>query len=154
MSSVISAGQIVRTVISLGVVIGIMVVAARVLRRRGVARPGGRRGFSLAMKSSGPRASGIEVVDRIGITRASSVALLKVGSRYLVIGASDSSIELLAEGDGAVAGLWSVADEIELEEDELEVMETYRTSSPLGAPQNRAWTMLLDAMREKTVRRV
>lgn len=135
MGGTLGAGQLVRVVISLAVVIGIMIVAARVLRRRGVGLGGG---------SGGRRPVGtaaIELLARRGLTRSTSIALVRIGDRHLVVGVTDASVSVLAEGGPETLGLMAAP---------LEAIEAIRTT-PQVSPTRKT---LLNAMRESTTRRV
>jgi flagellar protein FliO/FliZ len=122
-------GMLVRLVLSLGVVLGLMAVAANVMRRTGMGGAGGlgrRRGLP------------IEVVARHAVGRRSSVALVRAGGKGLVLGVTDHTITVLAETDP----------------DEL-VPPSPQDEQPAGTPvaPTTPWTALLENVREKTVRR-
>jgi flagellar protein FliO/FliZ len=131
-------GQLLRVVISLGVVIAIMAIAARVLRRRGVGL-GGSRGRR-------PVGSGaIELIARRGLTKSTSIAVVRIGERHLVVGVTEASVQVLTEGDPETLGL------VEAAPKELEAIGT----TPLwGSRPNSTRMALLDVMRSWTVRRV
>lgn len=129
--SVISLGF--RLILSLGVVLGLIGGLVWVARRRGTGL-----GFGF-----GPSAEAIVVKGREQISRNSTIALLKVGDRALLVGVTDQRIEVLAEGE-------------ELLPAELEVSETTddRTSSiadPDGSVPS--GMNLIEALREWSVRR-
>ena len=119
-----------RLVVSLAVVLALMAVAAKVMRRRGVV-PGGPR--------SGRRAA-IEVVARHGLTRNASIAVVRAGGKALVLGVTDSAVQVLAEADASTLEEPSDGD---------------RTSPPGGGPAAplRTWKDLIESVRERTVRR-
>jgi flagellar protein FliO/FliZ len=71
----------VQVLLSLGAVIAVVIVAARLVRRAGVRGPG----------------AGLRVVDRTGLSRESSVAVVEVGGRALVLGVTAHNITLLTE---------------------------------------------------------
>jgi flagellar biosynthetic protein FliO len=77
-----------RLAVSMAVVLGLMALAARLVRRRGL---GGTRG-------AGP-VSRIEVLARHGLGRTSSVQLVRVGGRTLVLGVTDAHVSVLSEAD-------------------------------------------------------
>ena len=125
---------LLRLFVSLAVVIGIMVFAGAVLRRRGVGlATGGRSGKRLL----------VDVVARRGLSRNAAIAIVRVPGKHLVVGVTESSVNLLGELD---------ADAVEAEE--AEVQDAPRTAL-VGGPQapGTAWKTLLDTMRDRTVRR-
>jgi flagellar protein FliO/FliZ len=67
--------------LSLAVVIAIVVVAARLLRRSGIKGPG----------------AGLRVLDRTGLSREASVAVLEVDGRRLVVGVTSHGVSLLTD---------------------------------------------------------
>ncbi len=73
----------IRVVISLGVVLGIFWTMARL----GARKHGGRDRTLIRVRS------------RQGLSRGSSLAVVEVGSRVLVVGVSDAGIRLLTELD-------------------------------------------------------
>ncbi|MDP9394567.1 MAG: flagellar biosynthetic protein FliO, partial [Actinomycetota bacterium] len=84
-----------RLVLSLGFVIGLMWVAARIVRGQVAGRGGGA----------------LEVLARQQLGRGSSVAVLRVADQALVVGITESRVTLLGEADlQAVEALVPVAD--------------------------------------------
>jgi flagellar protein FliO/FliZ len=73
----------VRVIASLAVVVGLMLLLARLAGRRLGGRPG----------------APVQVLHRQSLTRASSVAVVSVGSRILVLGTTDQQVRLLTELD-------------------------------------------------------
>lgn len=112
-----------RLVFSLAVVLVLMALVARVFRNRAV--PGIGR--------LGPRRDVLGVVARQPLSRTTSVAVIRAGERALLVGVSDQGVELLAE----------------LEPDVLEPPDD------VTGPANPtvSWGGVLDALRERTVRR-
>jgi flagellar protein FliO/FliZ len=119
----------VRLIVSLGVVIGLMWVAANVLRKRGFAGTSGRRG---------PRGPQLELIARKPLGRNASIAVVRVGDRALVVGVTDHQVTSLGEVDDI---------DIDLDED-----NTWTVSSGAGGPAS-AWKTMLDQMRNRTARR-
>jgi flagellar protein FliO/FliZ len=137
---------LVRVVVSLGVVLAVMAGAAAVLRRSGVVgtAPAGKRGLRR-------RSNPVEVIARHGLSRGSSIAVVRLGARALVIGVTEHQVSLLTEIDPA-----------ELDappEDELSSPGTPRTPGTAGpaGPGIGAgalpWKVALEQLRERTVRR-
>lgn len=122
-----------RLILSLGVVLGLIGGLVWVARRKGSGL-----GFSF-----GPTAEVITIKGREQLTRNSTVALLQVGERALLVGVTDQEIKVLAEGD-------------ELLPVEPEITETAddRTSSLAGPGGSVPPGMnLIEALREWSVRR-
>ena len=113
-----------RLLVSLAIVFALMALAARVVRRRGL----GSSGSTATTK--------IDVLARQGLGRSSSVQLVRVAGRTLVLGVTDASVQVLAEADPLL-----VAAEQALDQD---------TAEPRPAP---GWGALLEALQARTVRR-
>lgn len=77
-----TAAMLARVAFSLAVVIGLMWVLAKFMR-----------GKSAAQRSTGS----LSVVTRMSVGRRSSIAVLAVGDRHLVVGVTDEHINLLAD---------------------------------------------------------
>ena len=130
---------LVRLVLSLAVVIGLMMVLAGVLRRRGVV---------VAGPKGSPRAAApaeIEILGRKGLGRNAQVAVVRAAGSTYVLGITEQHITLL--GEGTVPELPETV--------ELDNPEGRRTGSPSITPSGAvtAWTTMLEGMRERTVRR-
>ncbi len=119
-----------RLAVSLGVVLVLVRVAAGLLQRGGGGRLRRRRG-----------PAEIEVLLRQPVGRRASISVVRAGNRALVLGVTDHTITLLAEDDPDV--LVPLAP------------EAPRTASPAdGSPSaSSAWTAVVDALRDRTVRR-
>ena len=141
--------MLIRLVLSLGFIAVVLVVASRLAKKRGLGQGNGL----------------IEVVARQRMGRASSVSVLRVAGRVLVVGSTDEQVTLLAE----------------VEEDEVQtaLAASPRAAAlraeggPDGAPVTRpalvarsssgtlagsvldrgAWTSLVQDLRDRTVRR-
>lgn len=123
-----------RLALALAVVIGLMVLFARVLRRRGIDLTGGRRTVAPHQ---------IELLGRRGLTRSASVALVRAGGRTLVLGVTEQQVTMLAEADPAAEH----GDDEEAQWTELPV------GASVGSPSGSPWKTVLETLREKTVRR-
>ncbi len=134
MEDVSALALVVRVVVSLGVVLAVMAGAAAVLRRNGV--PGRRAG--LGRRS----ATRVEVLARHGLSRTSSVAVVKVGERALVLGVTEQQITLLTEADPS-------------ELVDMSDPGVAGTPPPGGGapPIASAWKAVVETMRDRTVRR-
>ncbi len=130
MSDVSVITLLLRVVVSLGVVLGVMWGAAKLLGQGGLSR-----GFK-------PRNAPVEVVARHSVGRRASVTLVRTGGRGLILGVTDQTVTVLAEIDPDALV--------------VEAPEEAPRMVPLGgvnAPAVPAWKAALDALRAKTVRR-
>jgi flagellar biosynthetic protein FliO len=118
-----------RLIFSLAVVIGLMWVAANVLRKRGFTGVAGRGA------TRGPQ---VELIARRQLARNASIAVVKVGGHSLVVGITDHQITNLGEVE---------FDDIELIED----ANWTAASGPTGPAS--AWKTMLEQMRNRTARR-
>jgi len=128
---------LVRVVVSLGVVLAVMAGAAAVLRRSGVVgtMPAGKRG----LRRSRPA---LEVIARHGLSRGSSVAVVRLGDRALVLGVTEHNVSLLTEVDPAELDAPADADDA--------------LAGPPGpgiGAGSLPWKVALEQLRERTVRR-
>jgi flagellar biosynthetic protein FliO len=113
-----------RLAISLAVVFGLMVLAGRLLRRRGLS-PG----------SAGKATSRIDVIARQGLSRSSSVQVVRVGGRTLILGVTDAAISVLAESDPLL----------------LEA-ELALAPAESATPQPPGWRSLVELLKDRTAR--
>lgn len=95
----------IRLIVSLAIVIGLLLLLAR---------------FG-ARKFRGGNGALVQVVHRQALSRTSSVSVVTVGTRVLVLGTTEQQISVLAELD---------PDEIEL--DEVELADVINLSAPVG----------------------
>ena len=85
-------GTLLRLVVSLAVVLLLLVFLARYLNHRqggtgrGVARPGRRK-----------PAAPVEVLSRHGLSRGSSLAVVRAGGQLLLVGVTETSVSVLRE---------------------------------------------------------
>lgn len=121
-----------RLLLSLGVVIGLMWVAANVMRKRGFTGVAGRGA------ARGPQ---LELVARRPLGRNASIAVVRVGDRSIVVGVTDHQVTNLGDIDS------DELDDISVNED-----NTWTVSSGAKRPAS-AWTTMLDQMRNRTARR-
>ena len=119
----------VRLILSLAVVIGLMWVAANVLRKRGFAGVASRKG------ARGPE---LELLARRPLGRNASIAVVRIGDHSLVVGVTDHQVTKLGDFDST---------EIDLQEDAIWTA----ASGPGGSAS--AWKTMLDQMRNRTTRR-
>jgi flagellar protein FliO/FliZ len=140
--------MIIRLIVCLAMVGGLLLFASRVAKKRGL---GGTTGV-------------IEVVARQRMGRASSVSVLRVAGRVLVVGSTEEQVTLLAEVEddelrtalAAAAPLRPAADD---ETSELPAVSRPRAArSGNGALAGSVldkgtWSSVVQELRERTVRR-
>jgi flagellar biosynthetic protein FliO len=118
---------LVRVAVSLAVVLGLLVLAARFARRGPLAGAAGR---------SGAR---VEVVARQGLGRNASLVVVRALERALVLGVTESSVSLLADGDVSLLDL-------------ADAPGTVRSVDGLDARPS-AWKAVVEQLRDRTARR-
>jgi flagellar protein FliO/FliZ len=128
--------MVIRLVLSLAFIAGVLWFAARLAKKRGLGQAGGL----------------IEVVARQRMGRASSVNVIRVADRVLVVGATEEQVTLLTEVDGEVV-------EAILEEHRAAARTPRTTDGTPGGPlsgsvfDRSGWMALLGELRDRTVRR-
>jgi flagellar protein FliO/FliZ len=144
---------LVRVVVSLGVVLAVMAGAAAVLRRSGVVGrvPAGRRGTR--------RGGAVEVIARHGLSRTASLAIVRLGERALVLGVTEHQVTLLTEVDpdeldappdpDESPGGWGVSPR----QGRREPPTTVGPAGPGNGPGALPWKVVLEGLRDRTVRR-
>ena len=126
--------MVIRLVLSLAFIAGLLWFAARVAQKRGIGQSNGL----------------IEVVARQRMGRASTVSVVRIADRVLVVGATEEQVTLLAEMDGDV-----------VQEAVAERRPALPSTAGAGAPGGLAgsvfdrngWTTFVTQLRERTVRR-
>lgn len=165
---------LLRLVISMAVVMGVMALAARFVRRRqgaatGLAQPkrqqrrkGGLSGGIAGLLSPKPRSArpspSLQVLQRQALTKNTSVSLLEVDGKRLLVGVTEQSVTLLAQLSAPAA---SPSPEVDLQADLVDLENLLgegRTPAPIArseapAAMENAWKLALDSLRERTVRR-
>jgi len=126
-------------VIGLGVVLGVIALVAKVLRgRAGLAMGPGRRQGVLA------------VIGRQSLTKGTSVAVVRAGQRFYLLGITPQSVRSLGELDPA---------ELETHDDGGPLVPNDGGNGIVAAFQttkqrpNATWTSTIEQLRELTVRR-
>ena len=122
---------LVRLVFSMGVVLGLMALAAALVRRS--------KGLGGMVRRT---ALPVNVVASYPLTRAASVSVVRAGQRALVLGVTDAHVTLLH--DAAIE---------DLEIDAPEAPRTTPSTAPEDGGQSRPWKDIVATMRERTVRR-
>jgi flagellar protein FliO/FliZ len=138
------AGMMLRLVLALVVVLGLLGGFAWLARKR----PGALGG----LRKAGP----IDVVARQQLSRTSSVQIVRLGDRAVVLGVTDSQVTYLTEGD-----LSDIADYVDLTRRPSAAtvpgaewtgsQKAESTAKP--SPSNSSRMGLLEALREKSTRR-
>jgi hypothetical protein len=161
---------LVRLAISMGVVMGVMALAARMVRRRqGGARPGRRAGAGRRSAGTGLWAGAgaarrqrpkppFTVLHRQALAKGAWVAMVESEGKHLLLGVTERSVNVLSEtapaaghGPGALtpaaaAGIgdgWTGTGRTPVS---LE-------AAPGDGEPTTAWKLSLDSLRERTVRR-
>ena len=125
--------MVIRLVLSLAFIGGVLWFAARVAQKRGIGQGNGL----------------IEVVARQRMGRASTVSVVRIADRVLVVGATEEQVTLLAEVDGDVV-------EEAIAERRLAVAQPAGAGAPALAGSvfdRNGWTTFVSQLRERTVRR-
>ncbi len=127
---------------------------------------GGKFGAFLRGARNGTGEAVLDVIDRQQLTRSTGIALIRAGERHLLVGISESGVQMLAEGD-------DLATQPEIFEESLSDTSSEETSTAddtsvlkfAGTPKSartRSWTAttpsparmnFFAALREMTVRR-
>jgi flagellar protein FliO/FliZ len=123
-----------RLLISLAVVLAVMMLAGRAMRRRSFPNGAPRRG----------RVAPIEVLARQGLGRSASVALVRAGGKVLVLGVTETNVNVLGEADESA---------VLLEEDGPGADWTALPGDGGLLRPGRSWKAIVDAARDRTVRR-
>jgi flagellar protein FliO/FliZ len=150
--------MIIRLVLSLALIGGVLLFAARLAKKRGLGQGNGL----------------IEVVARHRMGRTSTLNVVRIADLVLVIGATEEQVTLLAEVDpdavdAAIRERRPVHAKAAEAADDAEDDEGARTPAPALAPPRAArsshgvlagsvldrngWGSLVDELRERTVRR-
>jgi flagellar biogenesis protein FliO len=115
-----------RVIVSLAVVVGLLVLAARFARKQGLA--------GLRPTADWAR---VEVLSRQTLGRASQVAVIRVTGRVLLLGVTDQGVRVLTE--------------LEPREDAVPAGSGGTVALPIQLPTSLPAT-LMDVLRERTVR--
>ena len=127
-----------RLAISMVVVLGLLALAARVMRRR--------NGMGGSVAGRRTTRTQIEIVARQQLSRGSSLTVVRTGDRVLVLGVTDSSVTLLRDGE-APAELTAPID------DPTTGTRSPRTAITGTGRRTPPWMSALETLRERTVRR-
>ena len=94
---------LVRLVFSLGLIVGLLLIAAKFAKKNGGA---------LKLPGFGKKESAIKVIERHSLTKTASIAVVQIGDRTMVVGITEHGITRLADGpevDAADATTGSMA---------------------------------------------
>lgn len=139
---------------SLAIVIGVMILIAGFMKKRGIVVGGASSG-----RRSGAPVS-IDVLGRRHLGRQAQVAVVRTEGRLLVLGVTDHQVTILTEvpadenDDHTRAGRHDI-EVLELTSTAAANPGSPRTGSSTAAPSRPgpAWKTMLDSMRDRTVRR-
>lgn len=135
MSDVSLISLFARLLVSLAVVLAVMALAGKAMRRRSFPNGMPRRG----------RVAPIEVLARQGLGRSASVALVRAGGKVLVLGVTETNVNVLGEADESA---------VLLEEDAGSGADWTALPGDGGLLRpGRSWKAVVDAARDRTVRR-
>jgi flagellar biogenesis protein FliO len=145
-------GTLVRLVVSLAVVLLLLVFLARYLNNRqlgggrAVGRPGRRK----------PLAD-VEVLSRHGLSRGSSLAVVRAGGRLLLVGVTETSVTVLRELDEqpeelTPGRLQDVPQDV-LQDNPPRTATGTPQDLPAGRPARPATGSFVEVLREWTTRR-
>ncbi len=141
---------LVRLVVSLGIVLGLMFLAAGFMRKRGIVLGNGGLAKSQANRSAAPQ---LEILARKGLGRNAQLAVVHAAGKTLVLGITEHQITMLSEAefhhdlnDVYVTN----ADGIAI--DSLEAQRTALLGSPTQG-QFPTWKTFMENVREKTTRK-
>lgn len=125
---------LLRLVVAIAVVIGLLLLTARLTRRVG-------------LKGQSTDRNALRVVSRQPLSRAASVAVVEVRGRTLVLGVTDHAVTLLTEQESDPIADAASATAITMH-------EPSRTTAHDGpSPKNSPRMSLVETLRERTVRR-
>lgn len=170
-------GPALRMIVSLGIVLALMYIAARLLNRsrggapvkarkaRSVARSRGAGSLAAALpklaRSGGRRSprrrARLEVIARQPLGKTASVAVVRVADRTMLLGVTDSAVQLLGEIDAAL--FEDAENPVDLAVDAAFTRPVDADAIPLGSvaaavgAESRTAVSVLDLLRERTVRR-
>ena len=132
------AGTMVRLVLSLAAVLTLMLLLARYLRHR---QQGS--GFGKATTQGRRQPLPLQVLTRQGLSRGSSVAVVRVSGQLLLLGVTESTVSLLGE----------------LQDDEpdlappAQLASTPAAAAPTIADIRQTAVSVVETLRQRTVRR-
>jgi len=171
-------GPALRMVVSLAIVLALMYVAARLLgRSRGIApaktrksRPVSRARAAGSLAAAMPRfartggrrsprrRARLEVIARQPLGKTASVAVVRVADRTMLLGVTDSAVQLLSEIDAALFEDGEIPVDLEVlaspaNTDELAARVSGASPADAASSASRSAVSVLDLLRERTVRR-
>ena len=142
---------LVRLVVSLGIVIGLMLVLSGALRKRGIVI-GGANGTGRARQARS--VAMLDIVARKPLGRNAQLAIVRAGNKTMVLGITEHQITMLTETDPT----WddNLDGDIDVNIDSnFNATETQRTGFPRSGPPGTfpTWKTMLEGVRDRTVRR-
>lgn len=139
-----------RLIVALAIVIGLMMLCARILKKRGIDLTSGAR------RNAGARHS-VDVLARRVLTRNASVAVVRAGGKTLILGVTDQQVTMLTEADIPLDIGNAHSDKTHVDGEPVVYEEAQWTELPqavgVSARGGSPWKMALESLRERTVRR-
>jgi flagellar biogenesis protein FliO len=138
-----------RLFLSMAVVIGVMWLAARVMKNRQLT------GGGIIRKPASHRpAPVVEIVAKQGVSKTGSITVVRVGGKELVLGVTDSNISLLTEIDTVDLGFAQTTSALDDQGHmQLEIQGTGTPRNEASASSSSTRKGLLEQVRELTVRK-
>lgn len=130
-----------RLFVSLAVVFGLMALAGKLARRRGLG----------STRSSEPT-SRIEVLARHGLGRHASVAVVRVAGRTLVLGIGEKDISLLTDATPDTLDLHG----LNLDVQQITALPSQRTALAMQTAEPSKpldWSSFVESLKDRTARR-
>ena len=138
---------VLRLVVSLAIVLGLLLILAGTLKKRGIAVGAGGRGKG----SRVPSPFDLEIITRKPLGRNAQLAVVRTAGKTLVLGITEHQITMLTETEATLDLV--DANSIPLDIEDNIPMEAQRTAllgtTPGSFP---TWKTLIDNVRDKTVR--
>ena len=122
-----------RLFLAMGVILLLMWLAARAIRNRGV-----------TPATRGRKPLPIDVLARQGVGQRSQITVVRTVGKILVLCVTEANVTLLADLD---------PEEIDLDGSEADWTAPPGSSGTTGPSSGSTWKAMIDAAREKTVRR-
>jgi flagellar protein FliO/FliZ len=145
-------GTLVRLVVSLAVVLLLLVFLARYLNNRQLGS-----GRAVGLPGRRKPLADVEVLSRHGLSRGSSLAVVRAGGRLLLVGVTETSVTVLRELDEQpeelTPGLVQDVPQDDVHDRHPRLATGFPQDLPAGRPVPSATGSFVEALREWTTRR-